>query len=249
MTTFRLLAGLLFVSSFVLLEPVDAFAQIRGTGVVILHGKAGPGPNLQPLAAALSAEGALVATPRMSWTSGYRTYEETLREVDAQVAALRRAGASRIVVAGHSLGANVALGYAASRGGVAGLVLMAPGHRPENLARATRDSLQRAKSMLASGRGSETARFVDVNQGDVYEVRTTAAAYASFFDPAGPAVFSRNAARLGNTPVLWVVGSDDPNARAAVARGGRSRTVTVAANHRRTPRAGVREIMSWLRSL
>ena len=43
---------------------------------------------------------------------------------------LRSQGAARIVVAGQSLGANIALSYAVERGNVAAVVMAAPGHNP-----------------------------------------------------------------------------------------------------------------------
>jgi pimeloyl-ACP methyl ester carboxylesterase len=225
-----------------------AAADLGGMGVVLIHGKAGGTGGISVVASRLTAEGAAVTMPMMSWTRAYRTYEETLQEIDAQVAALRARGATRIVLAGHSLGANVALGYAAQRGGVFAVVAMAPGHRPERFAQRTAESLRQAKAMVASGQGNQIGSFVDVNQGDVYQVRTTAAAYVSFFDPGGQAVISRNAARA-RVPILWVIGTGDRGAQDLGGGGGRSRKVMVSAGHRDTPQAGAQDIVAWLKSL
>jgi pimeloyl-ACP methyl ester carboxylesterase len=222
-------------------------ADLRGLGVVLIHGKGGAGGNLSPLSSYLAAEGAAVVMPTMSWSRTYRTYEETLQEIDAQVVALRGRGATRIVLAGHSLGANVALGYAATRGGVAAVVAMAPGHRPERYGPRTAGSLRQAKGMVAAGQGNQIGSFVDMNQGDVYEVQTTAAAYVSFFDPGGPAVMSRSASRA-RVPILWVIGSQDRGAQ-DLGGGARSRKIIVPAGHRDTPRAGAQDVVAWLKSL
>jgi pimeloyl-ACP methyl ester carboxylesterase len=228
--------------------PFDASAlDLRSTGVVLIHGKGGIGRNLSTLASALSAEGAKVVQPQMSWATRYNTYEETLGEVEAHVASLRARGVSQIVVIGHSLGANVALGYAARRPGLAAVVAIAPGHQPDRFARETGESLREARAMVAAGRGREVGNFVDVNQGEAFTISTTAAAYVSFFDPKGPAVIGRNAASLRGTPLLWVVGTADPGAqRAATGRGSR---ITVQADHRTTPIAGAGEVVRWLREL
>jgi len=132
--------------------------DLKTTGVILIHGKAGGQGPLQPLAAALKKEGAIVSLPRMSWTSGYRTIEETIGEVQAAVQRAGAAGASRIVLAGHSLGANIAMGHAARAGGVDAVIALAPGHRPDCIASQTGDSLAQAKGMVAAGQGGAKAR-------------------------------------------------------------------------------------------
>ena len=101
------------------------------------------------------------------------------------------------------------------------------------------------KSSSRAGRGGEVATFRDVNQGEVFDISTTAAAYVSFFDPAGPALMARNAGNLKGAKLLWVVGTGDPAARAA-ARGGE--IVTVQAAHGNTPSVGTGKVVAWLRS-
>lgn len=57
----------------------------------------------------------------MPW-SGRREYDAgmdtAMAEVDAAARALRDAGAKKVVVAGHSMGANAALHYPQQKGGV-----------------------------------------------------------------------------------------------------------------------------------
>lgn len=222
--------------------PADAF-QLRGTGVILIHGKAGGQGPLQPLAQALKARGATVVLPRMSWTSGYRTYDQTLGEVQAAVARLKAGGAARIVLAGHSLGANISLGYAARVGGVDAVVALAPGHRPDFIAGQTGDSLAQAKAMVAAGQGTQKARFLDFNQGRTFPVTTSADAYLSFFDPSGQAAQAAQASGV-RSPVLWVVGAGDRpamNDRAAYS----GTRIVVQADHQGTPRVAVAEVLDW----
>jgi pimeloyl-ACP methyl ester carboxylesterase len=217
--------------------------SLGGWSVVLIHGKRGNTGNLETLASALSREGATVVQPTMSWAIRYRTYDETLSEVGDHISALRSKGAKRIALVGHSLGANVALGFAAQRGGVDAVVAIAPGHQPDRFAARTAESLERAKRLVAAGRGGEVANFRDVNQGVVLEISTTAAAYVSFFDPSGPALMARNAGKLKGSKLLWVVGTADPGARAA-ARGAES--VTVQAGHGDTPVVAASKVVPWL---
>ncbi|RYE32476.1 MAG: alpha/beta fold hydrolase [Hyphomicrobiales bacterium] len=218
--------------------------ELKGTTVILIHGKGGGQGPLQPLAAALKAEGASVVLPRMSWVSGYRTYEQTLGEVQA---AVQRARGGRVVLMGHSLGANISMGYAARVGGVAAVVALAPGHRPDFIASQTQDSLAQAKALVAAGRGQEKAQFLDFNQGRTFPVTTTAAAYVSFFDPSGPAASAAQGSGVGG-PVLWVIGTGDRaamNDRAPYLRGTR---IEVPAGHQDTPRVAVRQVIDWLRA-
>lgn len=228
------------------LLPVTAQAfEMRGTGVVLIHGKAGGQGPLQPLAQALKAQGATVVLPRMSWTSGYRTYDQTLGEVHAAVAKLKAGGASRIVLAGHSLGANLSIGYAARYGGVDAVVALAPGHRPDFIAGQTGESVAEAKALVAAGKGGQKARFLDFNQGKVFPVTTTAEAYLSFFDPSGPAAAAARGSGLRG-PSLWVVGTADRPAMGDRAAYSGTRLV-VEADHAQTPRVAVAQVIDWLR--
>ena len=219
--------------------------SLDGWGIVLIHGKGGNTGNLAGIAAALSKEGATVVQPTMSWATRYRTYGETLSEVGGHVAALRRKGAKRIALVGHSLGANVALGFGAQRGGIDAVVALAPGHQPDRFATRTAESLARAKQLVAAGHGAEVATFRDVNQGEEFDIRTTASAYVSFFDPSGPALMARNAGNLKGAKLFWVVGTGDPGAR-AVARGGE--IATLQAGHGNTPSVGTSRVITWLKA-
>ncbi|SRR6266545_1407923 len=226
-------------------SPLAIAQSLDGWGVVLIHGKRGNTGNLAGLASVLSKEGATVVQPTMSWTSRYRTYGETLGEVGSHVAALRGNGLKRIALIGHSLGANIALGFGAQRGGIDAVVALAPGHQPDRFAARTAESLARAKALVAAGHGSEVATFRDINQGEAFDIRTTAGAYVSFFDPTGPALMARNAGSLKGAKLLWVVGTGDPGARAA-ARGGE--IVTVQAGHGNTPSVGTGKVVAWLKA-
>ncbi len=237
------LVALVCFASFALVAEAK---DLKGWGVVVMHGKGGNPGNMASVASALSAAGAKVVNPSMSWASGYRTYNEALNEMAGHIASLRSQGATRIALVGHSIGANVALGYGAQRGGVAAIAAMAPGHQPDRFISKTGESLARAKQAVAAGRGNETGTYIDSNQGRDFEIRTTAAAYVSFFDPAGPALMGRNAGALKGAALLWVVGTGDAGAK-AVASGGK--IITVPGNHFETIAAGAKDVAAWLESL
>ncbi len=242
-----------------------AFAQssdLKGYGVVLMHGKFGTaGAFLGGLKSALEKEGAIVVTPEMPW-SLHRiydaSYEDAMVEIDRAVEEARRLGATRIVVGGHSMGANAALGYAARREGLAAVLALAPGHPQDTwfMQLRTRSGLARAREMIAAGQGDVTAIFPDTAQGVPFPVRTTANIYLSLFDPEGAAAMPRNAAAMGPVPLLWVVGIADPiffkgrdYAFNLGAKNPKSRYLEIAGTHMTTPFQARHAIVEWLKSL
>lgn len=236
--------------------------NLRGFGVVLLHGKGGaPGAFLGGLSEALKAEGALVEAPEMPWSHNRMydaTYEAAMDEIDAAVLKLRSAGAVKIVVAGHSLGGNAAMGYAARREGLTAVVAMAPGHKPEAWALKLRTSgaIAKAKKMIAVGQGEIPTSFPDLAQGIPFTVTATPKVYLSMFDPEGPASMPKNAAAMGSVPLLWVVGIVDPivfsgrdYAFTAAAKHPKSRYLRIIGNHLDTPFLARNKVVAWLKSL
>ena len=89
---------------------------------------------MNSIASTLEAKGYRVSTPALPWAQGRiydASFEDSMREIDQEVESMRQKGAKRVVVAGHSLGANAALGYAASKDGASGIIALAPAHTPE----------------------------------------------------------------------------------------------------------------------
>jgi pimeloyl-ACP methyl ester carboxylesterase len=237
--------------------------SLAGTGVVFLHGKGvWAGAFDGGIPAALEAEGALIAEPEMPWsfTRLYgATYDEAMAEIDAAVAQLKARGATRIVVIGHSLGANAAIGYAARRSAVAAVVALAPGHLPETaeMRARTKDAVAEARGMLAAGTGLTSRHaWPDMIQGIPTFAFATPAVYVSMFDPTGPAVIPKNTTAMRPIPFLWVAGTSDPifargpdYAFARGARNPKSRYLEVSASHLTTPWVAQSQVVEWLKSL
>lgn len=237
-------------------------ADAGPTAVVVLHGKQGaPDRLVADFSAQLRAAGFVVVTPEMPW-SGRREFAEgfdaALREIDAAVRDLRVKGAARVVVAGHSLGGNAALAYAARFPGLDGIVCLAPAHTPEQPRQRERFAadITLAREMVASGRGQDAARFHDLNMGKGFELTVPAQSYLSYNDPQGPAVMPKSAAAIKTAlPILWIVGARDPLTRdkayvfdLAPAHP-LSRYVVIDADHKGTPTAAAGLVVEWLRGL
>lgn len=235
---------------------IAALAEAR-LGVVLLHGKQSAPEEHAPLADALAAAGHLVERPEMCWSAQRiydRPYLDCLREIDVAIERLRGRGASAFVIAGHSLGANGALGYGA-RHKVAGVVALAPGHRPEVLARRLPIAEALGEAGKLAARGAQTMlAFPDFNGDLVVRVNATPETYLSFFAPDLPALMPANAARL-QAPLLYVIGASDPLQRgpeeifANAPSHPLNRFVTLRAGHFDTSAASSQAVNTWLRSV
>lgn len=252
--------------------PLLAFCPESGSaadrvGVVLMHGKrgnAGPGTLIGPLETALREAGAAVVAPEMPWSQGRfldRTFEGVLAEIDAAVAELRRQGVTKIVVGGHSLGGNAALAYGARRDGIAGILVIAPGHFPESRGFRKRfaEDLARARALIGAGEGETPERFGDIDPGKSAEFTLMPVVYLDFMDPEGPFAMPLNAARLKpGTALMLIIGEKDLSFE--YGRGDRSyifdhapadsgsRYEVVSGGHKVTPRIGAAAIVEWVLS-
>ena len=231
------------------------------TGIILMHGKAGSPEHLRNLAADLTHAGYLVVTPEMPWSKA-RGYDETLQEAHGDIgnliAGLKKQGAARIVIAGHSMGANMAMGYAATHGDVAAVMAIGPGQtvESENFRKALGESVARARTMIAEGKGATRVTFADLHLAKIVTAETTAPIYLSYFDPEGLANMPEMAKRIG-VPLLWVVGTLDKNmldrgrayAFDHVPANPLNRYAEVHADHMGTPDAASPMILEWLEML
>lgn len=241
--------------------PAAAFEPAR-TGVVVMHGKWGSPSGVRPVREELEEAGFLVDAPEMAWSGRRmfdRLYEESLTEIDAAVQRLKQRGAIHVVIAGHSLGGNAALGYSALGREVAALVLLAPAHSPEGkwLKERTADDVAKARALVAEGKGTETAYFTSWNSGDrSRSVSVGAAAFLSFYDPEGPASMSPMAPKIGAAPILWLAPTTDPTTEsfarmvwpqlpAAIAK----TRLDIPADHMGIVMAGRVKLVEWLKGL
>jgi pimeloyl-ACP methyl ester carboxylesterase len=189
-------------------------------GVVVLHGKTSmpDAPPARVLADRLSGAGFRVARPEMPW-SRRRYFDggsaKALDEIGAALAQLKAGGAEHLFLAGHSIGATAALAYAVARGGVAGLAMVATGHNPQGYYNgsgpanaAVHASVDRARELVAGGKGATVEEFADNNQGQALHARMAAADYLSWFEPGGVMDPQAQIARAP-CPVLFAVGEGD----------------------------------------
>lgn len=234
-------------------------------GIVVMHGKWGnPSSYTLKFAKALAHEGYAVDSPEMVW-SARRAYGEGLdammKDIDAAIARLRAQGATKIFLAGHSLGAAGALRYA-GQNKVDGVIVLAPGHFPESKSfrGALEASVKKAREMVQAGQGAAKAWFDDINTGNrSKQISMSANTYLAFFDPDGPMNFSANAAALKpDTPVLWVVGAgESPGLKAngtrvyenKLPKTAHTQLIEVPGGHEQTPDHAIEPALAWLKEV
>ena len=236
-------------------------AQEKECAMVLMHGKWGNsqylsffGNRLHPTCDYKSIE--------MPW-SKRRNYDEpystALAEIKAQVQNFRQQGYKRVVLAGHSFGANAALAYMKTEGDVDAIVLLAPGHTPSNMYQRGigKDAVDQARELVASGKGDEYVSMDDMNQGVRQTIRIKAGVLLSYFEPNGLGNMSlTSAAFKKSVPVLWVVGTRDPLFPLGSAYGydktppnASSKFLVVNADHAHTPDVAVEQVVDWLKAL
>ena len=244
-----------------MVQPVSAQVPPSEIGIVVMHGKGGaPTMLVAGLAKALSSSGYQVANLEMPW-SGKRNYDRSVpdgvAEVDSALASLRARGAKKLFVCGHSLGGLFALHYAGQRR-FDGLIVIAPGGDPggEFFRGKLGPAVDRARKMVAAGKGNERSSFDDYeNAKGLYPIETTAALYLSWFDPEGA---MNQAAAIGAVnaaiPVLYIVPTNDyPGLLRAkelffprLPRNPKTRLYEPSATHTMAPWESREEIMRWM---
>ena len=183
--------------------------------VFIIHGKAGKSENMDNwLGNYLRNIGYDIYTPDMPWSKTRyidKSYEDSLTELNSYITAkMKNNHNQKLIIIGHSMGANGALAYA-TKYHVDGLILLAPGHYPKNQTKIFGESINRAKNMIDKNSGDEYANFDDINGGPVISRFMKANIYYSFFSPNGLSNMGLNAKHIvPNIPILYIVGLQDP---------------------------------------
>lgn len=208
--------------AIVLIVAVGATVQVAAAqtpariGIVLMHGKGGsPTQHVGSLASSLEEKGYLVANLEMPW-SYRRSYDvpvaDAVSEVESALDELRARGAVKLFVAGHSQGGLFAL-YFGGQHAVDGIIAIAPGG---NVGSATYreklgESVTQARKLVADGKGSDRARFLDFEGSKgTYVIVCAAAHYLNWFDPEG-AMNEWTAVKSMNpkVPVLFIVPKND----------------------------------------
>lgn len=249
------------VIAALLASPALSQATDKSCAVVLMHGKWGSpqhlthfGRRLEPLCTFNSIE--------MPWAKR-RAYDQpyavALDDISKAVNAFRVDGYKMVLLAGHSFGANAALAYMATKGDADGVIALAPGHSPQySYSQGIgKDAVDKARDLVAQGKGDESVTMDDLNQGRRESIRMPAASLWSYFDPNGLGHMPRTASEFKKpVPFLWVIGTGDPLYRAGESfiyakapAHSMSRYLVVEAGHVNTPDVAVGQVVDWVRQV
>jgi len=236
-------------------------AAADDVGVILMHGKDGTTKSKSPLGKLKpKLGGIMVKMPTMTWSKSgefTKNLNQVFGQIDGYVKSLRESGATKVVIGGHSIGANMALAYAANRGGVDGVLMIAPGHRPDTLGDANEAELQKAKGLIAKGSPGDKVKIVDRNQGKKINRKVRADVAIDYFAPDGLSVMQVNATKISaGIPVYWIIGDKDrlhPGGENLIfdklPEHPKSAYVVISANHKSAPIKGAKKIKDWLKGL
>lgn len=248
----------LVLALVVFMATTSIAAAVEKVGVVLMHGKRGNAEHVRELADELKGRGYLVITPDMPWSKS-RAYDKTLeeahREIDALLDSLRARGATRLVVAGHSMGANMAIGYAATHADVDAVMALGPGQTVEskNFLDVLGPSVSKAKGLVSAGKADDPVDLLDLHLGKTSKIEATPRIYLSYFDPDGLANMPMMVSKI-YIPFLWTVGSLDRNmldrgqayAFDRAIKNPLNRYAVVNSDHMGTPSASIEVVIEWL---
>lgn len=239
----------------------NSTAQERQCAVVLMHGKWGGTPYISFFGNKLSPVCDYKAL-EMPWSKRRNydvPYSTALEEIKSQVEKFRQQGYKRVVLAGHSFGANAALAYMKTEGNVDGIVLLAPGHTPSvTFQRGIgRNAVEKARELVSMGMGDESLNMDDFNQGKLQSIRMRADVLLSYFEPEGLGNMAiTSAAFIKPIPVMWVVGTRDPLFPFGYSYGfdktphhEASKYLAVEADHASTPDVAIEQVKDWLKAL
>ena len=233
----------------------------KDCAIVVMHGKWGNASSLSFFSSRLT-DLCDYKEIELPWSKNRlydKSYLDAINEIHLQVNNFRAADYKRVLLSGHSFGANATLAYLNIYDDIDGAILLAPGHTPKymfnqqmNLA-----TLEQAQELIKNGKGVEKVNFVDLNQGRSESLRTSAESFYSYFDPEGLGNMSRSARLIKKSvPILMVVGTKDPlfpnaekNIYLMAPKNPYSKYIVVDADHGSTPNLSVNQVNDWIGTL
>ena len=120
-----------------------------------------------------------------------------------------------------------------------------------------KEAVDKARELVAAGKGGETLTMDDLNQGQRRPFRMSAEVLLSYFDPAGAGVIPLSAGRFKKpVPVFWLISTADPMFPRGESYGyaklppdPKSRFVVVQSDHSNALDVAVPQLVEWLKGL
>jgi pimeloyl-ACP methyl ester carboxylesterase len=185
---------------------------------ILIHGKwSHPNtPLLRILEKELKEKNYIVTKPNMPWsrTRQYdQTYELALQDLAKMIQQYRQEGVKKIVLIGHSLGANAAMAYQAHVGDADAIVAITPGHIPYLMCKRDKRheyTVKKAEDNIKRDKNKKLIEFIDLNCGNRKKFIVSADIFFSYFNPAGLGHMPTTIKKFKkSTPLLYIEGATD----------------------------------------
>ena len=233
----------------------------KDCAIVVMHGKWGNASSLGFFSSRLT-DLCDYKEIELPWSKNRlydKPYPDAINEIHLQVNNFKVAEYKRVLLAGHSFGANAALSYLTIFDDVDGIILLAPGHTPKYMfnQQMNLSTLEQAQELIKNGKGAEKVSFVDLNQGRTESQRASAESFYSYFCPEGLGNMSRSAKLIKKSvPILMVVGTKDPlfpnaeqNIYLMAPKNSYSKYIAIEADHGSTPNLSANQVKDWIKTL
>lgn len=231
---------------------------------ILMHGKwSHPNtPVLRILEKDLKEKNYIVEKPNMPWsrTRLYdQTYEASLQDLGAMIQKYKQEGVKKVVLIGHSLGANAAMAYQAHVGDADAIVAITPGHIPYLMCKRDHHHeyvIKKAEDNIKRNKNETLINFIDLNCGISKKFTVAADIFFSYFNPSGLAHMPATVKKFKKIiPVLYIEGAHDhihtgPDSVFSKIPQHQLNTYTLTrGNHMTTPEISSKQITSWLNFL
>ena len=231
---------------------------------ILIHGKwSHPNtPLLRILEKELKEKNYIVTKPNMPWsrTRQYdQSYEEALKDLSKIIQKYKKDGVKKIILIGHSVGANAAIAYQSYIGDADAIVAITPGHSPYYMYERNKHHayiVKKAEDKIKKNENKSLINFFDINCGIERKFNSSADIFFSYFNPQGLGHMPTSIKNFKNpTPLLYIEGATD-HIRTGPERiflkaphHNLSTYILTSGNHITTPEISSKQIVNWLNFL
>lgn len=232
--------------------------------IILMHGKwSHPNtPLFRILETNLKEKGYIIEKPNMPWsrTRQYdQTYEGALKDLAEVIQQYKTKGIKKIVLIGHSTGANAAIAYQSYIGNADAIVAITPGHNPYHMYNNDRRHayiLKKVEDKIKKKENNISIEFTDINCGIKKNFIKPAEIFFSYFNPNGLGHMPKTAKEFKKpTPFLCIEGTLDHIRNgpefifSKVPYHALNTYVLTSGNHMTTPELSSKQISEWLNFL
>jgi len=238
--------------------------MISSNLIILIHGKwSHPNtPLLRILEKTLKEKNYIIEKPNMPWsrTRQYdQTYEDALQDLSKKIEQYKKNGIKKIILIGHSVGANAAIAYQTYIGDADAIVAITPGHVPYLMCKRDKRheyTVKKAEDNIKRNKNKKPIEFIDLNCGNRKKFIVSADIFYSYFNPTGLGHMPETVKKFKKSiPLLYIEGSTDfihtgpEHVFLKAPQHALNTYVLTSGNHMTTPEVSSKIIVEWLNFL